>query len=172
MPARTASVHTVARPQKMYRTLCIRVLLALACLLAARSATAQITRWNTGQVIPGTVGITPGPGVNLSGWNSDAHNLRYGQLSYDPAVLDLSGANFSGSWLDNASFGYTALANANLSGSVIKGANFGATTALGFTKDQLYTTASFLAQDLQGIWLGDNDLSGWDFSGQNLTSAY
>ena len=36
---------------------------------------------------------------------------------------------------------------------------------------QLESTASYQAKNLQGIGLGDNDLTGWDFSGQNLTNA-
>ena len=41
----------------------------MACgLLMSLPAAAQadIFRWDNGQLIPGTEGITPGPGVNLS----------------------------------------------------------------------------------------------------------
>ena len=45
-------------------------------------------------------------------------------------------------------------------------------TSGGFTKEQLYSTASYQEKNLQGIGLQSNDLSGWDFSGQNLTGAF
>ena len=40
------------------------VLLLLALL--ATPARAQIYRWDNNQLIPGTAGITPAPGINLS----------------------------------------------------------------------------------------------------------
>ena len=44
-----------------------RCLLTLAVLLGtlAQPLPADIYRWDTGEVIPGTEGITPGPGVDL-----------------------------------------------------------------------------------------------------------
>jgi hypothetical protein len=54
---------------------------------------------------------------------------------------------------------------------VVTGANFGATTSRGFTQAQLASTASYQAKNLQRIGLYSNDLTGWDFSGQNLTVA-
>ena len=151
-------------------------------------------------MIPGTAGITPGPGVDLSNWNTAPHNLRYADFS---GGLDLSGANFSNSWLDNAHFqganltgaslyqstltnadlgvanlsnaylddstltnadlsvanlsnAYlfgSTLTNADLGGATVTGANFGGTTSRGFTKEQLYSTASYQAKNLQGIGL-------------------
>jgi uncharacterized protein YjbI with pentapeptide repeats len=153
---------------------CIMALIFLVALAA--SGRAAIFRWDNGQVIPGTEGITPVPGVNLSDWNTDSHNLRYADFS---AGLNLSDASFIDSWLENAHFqganlnnavlyGST-LTNADLSGTTVTGAFFFNTT--GFTKEQLYSTASYQANNLQGIFLGRNDLSGWDFSGQNLTGA-
>ena len=60
------------------------------------------------------------------------------------------------------------------------GAIFWTTTSRGFTKEQLYSTASYKAKNLRGIELGEyslstselvNDLSGWNFSQQDLTGA-
>ena len=45
------------------------------------------------------------------------------------------------------------------------------TTSRGFTAAQLYSTQSYQAKDLSGIGLWGNDLTGWDFRGQNLTNA-
>jgi hypothetical protein len=54
-----------------------RSLVALAFLVAmAAPSRADIFRWDNGQLIPGTEGITPGPGVQL-----DHHELGYAELS-------------------------------------------------------------------------------------------
>src|SRR5690348_7224628 len=105
------------------------------CFLAA-PVRADIYRWDNDQLIPGTEGIEPGPGIDLSGWNTDSHNLRYGDFS-----VDLSNSNFSNSWLDNAHFrtpdfsGRANLTNANLSGANLAGANleFSTLTNANFT---------------------------------------
>ena len=71
----------------------------MACgLLMSLPAAAQadIFRWDNGQLIPGTEGITPGPGVNLSSpygeWSSPQRNLRFADFS---GGLDLTEASFS-----------------------------------------------------------------------------
>ena len=48
------------------------------------------------------------------------------------------------------------------------GANFEVTA---LTSSQLYSTASYQAKDLQGVWLAYDDLTGWNLVGQNLTDA-
>jgi uncharacterized protein YjbI with pentapeptide repeats len=53
----------------------------------------------------------------------------------------------------------------------VTGANFGNTTASGFTKEQLNSTASYQAGDLRGVWLERNDLSGWNLGNQNHTNT-
>jgi len=53
----------------------------------------------------------------------------------------------------------------------VAGANFRGSTRKGFTKEQLYSTASYQAHDLHNIELSYNDLTGWNLAGQNLTSA-
>ena len=71
-----------------------RCLVALALLVAAAgSSRADIYRWDNGQLIPGTAGITPGPGVQL-----DHHELVYAYLSN----LDLTGSRFDFSNLSYA----------------------------------------------------------------------
>jgi uncharacterized protein YjbI with pentapeptide repeats len=141
------------------------------------SLRADIFRWDNGQLIPGTEGITPGPGVELSDWNEETHNLRYadfGGADLTGAYLyysTLTHANLSGANLTNAQLFYSTLTHANLSGANVTGASFLATTDRGFTRAQLESTASYQAKDLKGIGLSYNDLTGWDFSGQNLTNA-
>ena len=52
-------------------------LLALTFLAALNvSSLADISRWDTGEVNPGTEGIMPGPYIQLSDWNIDPHDLR------------------------------------------------------------------------------------------------
>ena len=41
-----------------------------------------------------------------------------------------------------------------------------------FTAEQLYSTASYQAKNLGGIGLDYNNLTAWDFNGQNLSNAY
>ena len=96
-----------------------------------------------------------------------AKNLQgIGLGGNDLTAWDLSGQN-----LANASLYQSALTNANLSGAVVTGADFDDTTSRGFTEAQLRSTVSYQAKNLTGIRLLRNDLTGWDFSGQNLTNA-
>jgi uncharacterized protein YjbI with pentapeptide repeats len=164
----------------------------LLILLATGSITrGDIFRWDNLQVIPGTEGIIPGPGVQLGG-----RQLEYASLSF----IDLNGASFEHSNLTNASFfastltnanlaganltnaelDFASLTNADLAGAIVNGASFFAATLLGFTKEQLYSTASYQQKNLCGIRFGPsecedcpprNDLTGWDLSGQDLTNA-
>lgn len=133
--------------------------------LACSSTNADISRWDTGELIPGTEGITLGPGVVL-----EEKNLDY--------------ANFSGADLTGASFLLSSLHNADFSGATVAGAGFINSTVYGFTKEQLYSTESYQSRNLRGLNLsyisflgggeahGLGDLSGWDLSHQDLTGAY
>lgn len=150
--------------------------ISLVLVSVSSFSRADIYRWDNGELIPGTKGITPAPGVDLSNWSSSSRNLRYADFSGD-----LSGSNFTSSWLDNARFINTNLSSAqlyrseltdaNLSGAVVTGTQFAGTTSRGFTSAQLYSTTSYQDKNLQGIGLAGNDLTNWDFSGQNLNSA-
>jgi uncharacterized protein YjbI with pentapeptide repeats len=84
---------------------------------------------------------------------------------------DLTDWDFSAQDLSNAFLSGSTLTGANLTGAIVTGSNFSNTTSHGFTKEQLYSTASYQAKDLR-INLSGNDLSGWDLSGQNLTNAH
>lgn len=92
--------------------------------------------------------------------------------------VDLTGADFTNANLTGASFGcepingtsaQAYLDDAIFTNSYITYANFYG--ASGFTKEQLYSTASYKNKDLTGITLSSKKLSDWDFSGQNLTSV-
>jgi uncharacterized protein YjbI with pentapeptide repeats len=132
-----------------------------------------------GQVIPGTQGITPGPGIDLSGWNTPGHQLEYADLRFN-----LAGATFANSDLRYAMFQNTTLTNANftnadLTSASVGGANFSGAIVTGakffnftnLTANQLYSTASYASGNLAGIAFEANDLSGWNFASQNLTKA-
>jgi uncharacterized protein YjbI with pentapeptide repeats len=153
--------------------------LALLFCLVSMPAWGEIRRWDNGQVIPGTAGITPGPGVQL-----DHRQLQYANLS----KVDLTGATFeasnlsnallAGSTLTNANFtalnltnahlGDAILTNAQFSNAVILGTRFTRATQFGFTNSQLYSTASYAQKNLAGVLLDSCNVSGWNLAGQNL----
>ncbi len=54
---------------------------------------------------------------------------------------------------------------------MIEQAKFTRTTDKGFSREQLYSTASYQQHTLRGIYLIDNDLTDWDFGGQDLAGA-
>jgi uncharacterized protein YjbI with pentapeptide repeats len=150
----------------------------LALILGVTTpAPAAIYNWQTGEVIPGTEAITPGPSLNLQFWNTDAQNLQYAALS----GLNLSSSNFIFSWFDHADFAtanmgganltFARLANADFTNALTKGTCFDNTTTKGFAKEQLYSTASYKNKELGNIGLGGNNISGWDLGGQNLAGA-
>ncbi|MCA9196668.1 MAG: pentapeptide repeat-containing protein, partial [Planctomycetales bacterium] len=152
--------------------------LALAVLVFITAVgQADIFRWDTGELIPGTEGIVPRAHIRLTDWNSESHNLQYADFS----GIDLKLSDMDRSWLDfadfrsanltRAAFRGSVLANANFSQAIIDRANFSDTTSSGFTKEQLYSTASYQAKDLYRISLSFNDLSGWDFRDQDLGST-
>jgi uncharacterized protein YjbI with pentapeptide repeats len=210
--------------------MCCRHVCIACALLITLPATglADIFRWDNGGLIPGTQGIEPGPGVqltnrqlqyarfsqtNLTGANFASSDLTQGRF-YDSTLDDanlsgaiLSGANFSAASMVSAnlsgayllgmtdllgqtSLDHSNLTNANLSeadltrvslsGAKLDGANLtGATIkgavlsdVSGFIAEQLYSTASYQSNELQNLLFIANNLTGWDFSGQNLTDTW
>jgi uncharacterized protein YjbI with pentapeptide repeats len=103
-------------------------------------------------------------------WNTDLSGATLTNANI--GASQLVNADLSGATLTNASLSYSTLTNADLSGAAVTGAGFFGTTSRGFTKEHLYSTASYQQRNLQGISLGDNDLTGWDFSDQDLTSSF
>jgi uncharacterized protein YjbI with pentapeptide repeats len=98
-------------------------------------------------------------GANFRAANLTAANLR---------EADLTGANLNGAELMGARIHGGAL---TLDGPSHRGANLSSTTSNGFTAAQLYSTASYQDRNLSSIRLGSNDLTGWNFAGQNLVFA-
>ena len=147
--------------------------LLLGTVCYSSSLHADVFRWDNGEVIPGTEGIEPGPGVELNLWNTESQNLRFA----DFRERDLTGAGFVFSWLQDASFHLANLTNtsfrratlrdADFSDAVIAGAAF---NTPGLTQEQLYSTASYKNKELTGLnYTGD--LVGWDLREQGLNRA-
>jgi uncharacterized protein YjbI with pentapeptide repeats len=96
--------------------------------------------------------------ANLSGIKLQGNDLRHW--------------DFSGQDLTSAVFDSAKLASTNISDAVIIGADFSNTVDKGFKLSQLQSTKSYKTdKNLTGIQLGQNNLTSWDFQGQNLTSA-
>lgn len=96
---------------------------------------------------------------------------QHGQKIYLTGA-DFTDANLSGVLFDAKENGYSA--QIFLDGAVFENANISYAKfygASGFTKEQLYSTASYKNKNLRGIELSVKNLSGWNFSGQDLTSA-
>jgi len=127
-------------------------------------------------------------GNDLTGWNFANQNLTGARF---PGAT-LENANLAGATLTGAYFYRATLANANLAGANLTRAQFGLAVLtnadftdaqvtetafgwgleisppIGFAAGQLYSTASYKARDLHGIWLEETDLTGWNFASQNL----
>jgi uncharacterized protein YjbI with pentapeptide repeats len=167
-------------------------IIAFSTLLALpfTIARADIFRWDNGKVIPGTEGITPGPGVrlvemtldlaqlnglNLSGADFSRSNLAYANFANSdlsrstfgelPSGASLVGANLSNANLTDAGL-WAGLWMADLSGAVVIGAPL-----LGLSREQLYSTASYQERNLQRIVLFPKDLTAWNFADQDLRNS-
>lgn len=119
----------------------------------------------------------------FAGLGGIAPNQLYTTASYldsDLTGIDLSGndltnANFIGQNLTSARFDHAILSGADFTDAIIAGASFrrDASTALGgLTAGQIYSTASYLAGELTGIQLINNQLSSINLANQNLELAF
>jgi uncharacterized protein YjbI with pentapeptide repeats len=133
-------------------------------------------------------------GADLSETTLTNATFTYAKLTdADLTRAEVHGASFAAANLTRASLRHVNLANVNLTGATLTDADFtgadvggasfdpyfaqcarscyGAIWGTGITLPQLYSTASYQAQDLSGIRLPWNYLSGANFAGQNLTNA-
>jgi uncharacterized protein YjbI with pentapeptide repeats len=84
---------------------------------------------------------------------------------------DLTGWDLSGQDLTHGNLNWSTLSGVDMTGAIVTGVGLNDTTSRGFTREQLYSTASYQARDLRGIGMGNNDLTGWNLRGQNLSNA-
>jgi uncharacterized protein YjbI with pentapeptide repeats len=150
------------------------VVVAAVCA-AGQIASAQVYRWDNNQLCPGTAGITPGPGVNFSNFNTPSQTLQLANLN----GLDLSSANFMSTELNNALLNSTNLTGAQMQGAnllfaslgnaIIKGTDLSG--ALNLTTTQITSTASYLTKDISGTRFNGLNLKGVNLTFQNLSSA-
>jgi uncharacterized protein YjbI with pentapeptide repeats len=89
---------------------------------------------------------------------------------------DLSDADLTNANLQRTSFYGSRLTDAILDGANIRQAHFSKGdwfwhTGTGITLPQLYSTASYQARDLAGVYFNFNELPGANFISQHLTSA-
>ena len=149
-------------PSIALRQIAMVIFLALAGSGAGR---CDIFRWDTGEVIPGTEGIEPGPGVDLSGLDLSFARLR---------ELDLTGANLSRATLhfaqvsdvilDRASFRDAVVTRALFNSKSLVGADFqGANLAGASLSNANLTDANFAGADLTETWLHEAQLGGARF---------
>jgi hypothetical protein len=90
------------------------VLALSSCVMHCACVRAEIYRWNTGELIAGTEGITPSPRVDLRDWNTELRNLGFGDFS---GALSLARVGFKYSWLDGARFTGAILIDAGQPGT-------------------------------------------------------
>jgi uncharacterized protein YjbI with pentapeptide repeats len=109
-------------------------------------------------VVPGTAGITAGPGIDLSGWNTAGHQLVTAYLG----SFDLTNASFAGSNLFEADLTSSTLTSANFSNAYLVFTYFDSSNL---------TNASFANANLLGASLTSSTGVNADFTGSNLNSA-
>ena len=140
------------------------------------SANADVLNWQTGETIPGTEDVEPGPRGVFSTGAFPRTNLRYadfsGGLDLTGAyfeIADLSYALFEEANLTDASLDHTILTGADFNDAIIRGATF-RRSGENLTFEQLASTASYEMKDLRGIEM-NIDMRYWDLSGQDLRDA-
>ena len=101
--------------------------------------------------------------------NSNFASANLTNASFIDATL--SGANFTNANLNYVSFVDALLDDADFTNSIITNTNMGKVVVRGFTKEQLYSTASYKNKDLTGVQFDDLKMNGWNFAGQNLTNV-
>ncbi len=90
-------------------------------------------------------------------------------VSADFANTDLSRATFRGADLARSSFQDSAIGEADFSEANIQAATFYGRSKI--TSSMLYSTSSYQSGDLSGIRLFDQDMSGWQLNGKDLSRA-
>ncbi|MCA9198759.1 MAG: pentapeptide repeat-containing protein [Planctomycetales bacterium] len=116
----------------------------------------------TAKLVPETDEIILGPNLSMAGMQLAGAVFASQNLSHS----SFAGSNLNGALLSNA-----IMTEVNLFGADLANADLSNTTSRGFSREQLYSTASYQRQDLRGIGLADNVLADWNFSGQDIRGA-
>jgi uncharacterized protein YjbI with pentapeptide repeats len=115
-------------------------------------------------------------GISLAQLYSTASYQAHDLTGIGLSGNSLGGANLAGQNLASANFSGANLTGAALTGAEIRNANFNRQYPYlgyggGLNLPQLYSTASYLAHDLNGVALAGNDFTGASLAGQNLANA-
>ena len=122
-------------------------------------------------------------GANLQGANRGCQPMEGGPNGSQPCGIEsrrclpvrvgLNGCGPDGSEPNQRQI-FGSCTGCILTGATIEGASFaagGEQNHTGLTKEQLYSTASYQNKSLRGVRLDGNNLTGWDFSGQDVTGT-
>ncbi len=141
--------------------------------------------YSTASYIDGDLGAMDFSGATFAGWNFAGENLAGANLNgstidgssfaggdlENAAIASASArhADFSGADLQGVSFNESNISHASFSGARIQNTDF--SDSIGFTKKQLYSTASYAQHALQGVNFSSDDLKTWNLQGQDLRLA-
>jgi len=114
----------------MLRLALITIVCGITLAAWSGALRADIFRWDNGQLIPGTQGVSVEPGMV-----ADGLKLHFA----DFAAEDLASASFKQTDLTHASLEAADLTDADFAGAMVTHALFDGTTARGFTQEQLAT---------------------------------
>ena len=84
---------------------------------------------------------------------------------------DIDNATFRGASLVGAVFVQSSFGRADFTDANVERASFEGATQRGFEFSHLASTASYENGSLRGMHLGSNDMTGWNFAGQDLSGA-
>jgi uncharacterized protein YjbI with pentapeptide repeats len=101
-------------------------------------------------------------GVHLNGSTFEGSNLP-STLFAEAKLFDV---NFRDANLTKARMAGAWVWRADFTGAKVTGADL--SSLRGFTESMLKSTADYRARNLDGLILANNDMSGWDFSGQSM----
>ncbi len=103
----------------------------------------------------------------LTECNLEGQNLTNANISGVLSDVSFCDSNLTGAILSNSE-----IESADFTNAIIKNVTLGSAIKNGFTKEMLYSTASYKNKDLGSIsFYGGDNILGWNLSGQNLQNA-
>ena len=158
-----ARAASLAQPERHCKVaVCI---VAMVAWLSVAQTYGDIYNWQTGDIIPGTQGITPHGLSNLSGWNTPGHQLEFASLEFD-----LRGSSFADSDLNYANFEMANLGEfhniaTSFNGASVNFADFslGILTGTDFSNASM-NSANFSFGNLTGAVFGNSSIKSANFT--------